>query len=417
MDPVTQGIFNSPYVDTIIALVLVYALLSILVSILLEAWNKCIKERGVFLQRAVYRLLDDPLNRNFGYLIYQHPIINKMRRDGNSYPYYIPSEGFANALIDTLADQAVKFQYVKDEDGRYTMTPEVYGTAGPLAGDPGLDQRLQLGVRNLADSEFKRLMVNFIDRNKRHGPPDAGNAPGDLRLDMDRLKQELGRWFDDYMDRASGEYKDDQRRKLRIIGLVVALALNVDSLHLTKVFLLDQDLRNSMVAEAERVSDQYEEQKRMAAADTLPIDQMLRAVGAPASATALPAARKAELVQQLADTQYTQYQRQAEQVLDLVRRWQLPLGWNPGEAPWSWFSGDRLKEVPKEFKPSQRAVLNHFQKRNRWSWMNLLMWLAGIGVTTISLSMGAPFWFELLVKLINMRRAGPKPQSTTARNT
>ncbi|MBP9081204.1 MAG: hypothetical protein KBF80_13235 [Flavobacteriales bacterium] len=72
MDPITQGVFNSPYLDTIIALVLVYALLSILVSILLEAWNKRTKERGVFLQRVVYRLLDDPLNRNFGYLIY-HP--------------------------------------------------------------------------------------------------------------------------------------------------------------------------------------------------------------------------------------------------------------------------------------------------------------------------------------------------------
>lgn len=47
MDPVTQGIFNSPYLDTIISLVLVFALLSILVSILLESWNKRTKERGV----------------------------------------------------------------------------------------------------------------------------------------------------------------------------------------------------------------------------------------------------------------------------------------------------------------------------------------------------------------------------------
>ncbi len=120
-----------------------------------------------------------------------------MRRDGNSYPYYIPAEGFANALIDTLADQAVKFHYVKGEDGRYTMSPEVFGADGPLPVDAGLDLRLQQGVRNLADSEFKRLMTNFIDRNKRPYKPDPARPQEILRLDMDRLKLELGRWFDD----------------------------------------------------------------------------------------------------------------------------------------------------------------------------------------------------------------------------
>lgn len=97
-----SAMLDNPYVDTIISLVLVYALLSILVSILLESWNRRVKERGVFLQKVIFRLLDDPLNKNYGYLIYQHPIINKMRRDEHSYPHYIPSEGFANALIDTL---------------------------------------------------------------------------------------------------------------------------------------------------------------------------------------------------------------------------------------------------------------------------------------------------------------------------
>ena len=85
------AMLDNPYIDTIISLVLVYALLSILVSTLLETWNRRTKERGVFLQKVIFRLLDDPLNKNYGYLIYQHPIINKMRRDGNSFTHYIPA--------------------------------------------------------------------------------------------------------------------------------------------------------------------------------------------------------------------------------------------------------------------------------------------------------------------------------------
>lgn len=94
---------NSPYLDTIICLVLVYALLGTLVSILVEAWNQFIKQRGTFLQKSILRMLEDPLNVNLGYLIYQHPTINRMRKDKHSYPYYISDEIFSNALIETIA--------------------------------------------------------------------------------------------------------------------------------------------------------------------------------------------------------------------------------------------------------------------------------------------------------------------------
>lgn len=414
MEQIALGLVDSPYLDTIIALVLIYALLSMLVSTMLEAWNKRTKARGVFLQKAVFQLLDDPLNRNFGYLIYQHPIINKMRSGGNNYPFYIPSEGFANALIDTLADQAVKFSYVKDHDGRYTLARD-YGAASDMVPDTPLEIRLQAGVRSLADSEFKRLMTNFIDRNKRIDRTTPQQQGEVAHLDLDRLKLELGRWFDDYMDRASGTYKNNQGRKLRILGLLVALGLNVDSIHLTKVLLLDKNLRTSMVLEAERVSDRYEARKTELATDTLSREELLLLLQ-PAQADSIRGAtERMKLVEQLTDTQYARYQAEAEQVLDLVRRWQLPIGWNPGEAPLSWVTKDQLHEVPYEFKPSQRAVLRHFQHRNRWSWRNLLKWMAGIGITAMSLSVGAPFWFDALSKLVNLRRSGPKPKTTNER--
>jgi hypothetical protein len=37
----------------------------------------------------------------------------------------------------------------------------------------------------------------------------------------------------------------------------------------------------------------------------------------------------------------------------------------------------------------------------------ILGWVLGI----IAISMGAPFWFDLLVKLVNVRKAGIKPES------
>jgi hypothetical protein len=417
---------DNPYLDTIISLVLVYALLSILVSVLLEAWNKRTKERGVFLQKVILRLLDDPLNKNYGYLIYQHPIINKMRKDENSFPHYIPAEGFANALIDTLAEGGVtmKTQALlggNDVTGKLaSLSPEeralvefvtVMGDQMPLA------MRLEGGVKRMKESELKRLLMNFLDRNRKEAPSAGGASTQTLPIDLDRLKKELGRWFDDNMERASGEFKNDQRRKLVLLGFLVAIVLNVDSLHLAKVFLLDKDLRASMVAEAERVADNYEQMTRQAT-DSLTTALMVEIVRDTAvlSNGQRTTSKLQERVVDLA-LDDSVYNKQAEEVLLMVRSWQLPIGWNPGEAPWSWVDGRKLKVIPKEFKPSQRAVLEHFKRRNTFNWTNLFKWLIGISITGYTLSLGAPFWFETLVKLVNLRRSGGKPKTTDERNS
>lgn len=418
-----SAMLDNPYVDTIISLVLVYALLSILVSILLESWNRRVKERGVFLQKVIFRLLDDPLNKNYGYLIYQHPIINKMRRDEHSYPHYIPSEGFANALIDTLAEGGVQLKTAAFLDGKEvtgrlaTLSPEERARVEykPVhAEQEALAKRLDTGVRSMKESELKRLLVNFLDRNYAWAQQGDGGAQ-QRSLDMEKLKDELGRWFDGYMERASGEYKNNQRKKLIFLGFLVAIGLNVDSLHLAKVFLLDKDLRDRMVGEAERVADNYQKMAQQAN-DSLDAARLMEVVRD--SGIVMQGHRATSKWQQrvsnlaFADSVYEQ---QAEEVLMLVRNWQLPMGWNPGEAPLSWIDGRDLKVVPREFKPSQRAVLEHFKRRNTWHPWNLLKWIVGICISGIALSRGAPFWFELLVKLVNIRRSGAKPKTTDER--
>jgi hypothetical protein len=42
---------------------------------------------------------------------------------------------------------------------------------------------------------------------------------------------------------------------------------------------------------------------------------------------------------------------------------------------------------------------------------NVVIYLLGIAITAGSLSFGAPFWFDLLVKFVNIRRAGSKPST------
>ena len=41
------------------------------------------------------------------------------------------------------------------------------------------------------------------------------------------------------------------------------------------------------------------------------------------------------------------------------------------------------------------------------------MQISGWMLTGIAIAMGAPFWFELLGKFVNVRKAGSKPSSLT----
>ena len=401
---------NNPYLDTIISLTLVFALLSVLVSLLVEAWNQKIKERGVFLQKLIYRLLNDPLNYNYGYHIYQHPIINRMRKDGSSYPYYISADSFCNALIDTVADLGLKVSYIPDGDKTYKMV-RAGGTAA-------LADRFVGSVRGMNESDMKRLFTNFIDRNR--------TADG---LDFAKLKDEMGKWYDDFMDRASGEYKQNQRGKLQLIGILVAIALNVDTFHMARVFMLDKPLRDSTVQNAMNVVDHRDPNDTTAmvfvraayrfTTDTI-VKHRLDSLGIRFHLDSMNMVRAA----------------QADSVFALVQQWRLPIGWDRTEAPLAWWQKDRRGSAARSHRcgttsghtcgdatqpaavkasarlvlpPAEAAMNRYISHRNTALFSTVFLWLLGVVISGYALSFGAPFWFEVLVKLINIRRAGLKP--------
>ncbi|MEO8066888.1 MAG: hypothetical protein ABI599_04265 [Flavobacteriales bacterium] len=395
--------FNNAYFDTIICIVLVFALLSIVVSFVVEWWIEKIKARGSFLQMIIRRILRDDLNHDYGYRLYQHPTINRMRRGIHSYPSYISAEAFSNALIETIAEDGGDERYVLSEDGKT-------GTRVNEMKDKPLGIRFVAGVKVMKESPMRRLFLNFIDRN-------GGTQEGEL--DIHSLKAEIGRWFDDHMDRASGEYKIKLKPKLLGIGLLVAFALNVDTIHLIKVFMLDEPLRNRTVAAAEGVADKYastegqpEEVRIQAVIDTL--------VTMPSDTTVRVRMQDTIVLKVVArmgnDSALARKKQDARDVLDRINRLQLPLGWDQVDVPISWFK-DTPALASKADDPAAASLLAYFDDRNTLTAKNFFLWFFGVIITGFALGQGAPFWFALLVKLVNIRRAGAKPKSTQGSNS
>ena len=326
---------NSPYLDTIICLILVYALLGTLVSILVEAWNQFIKQRGAFLQKSILRMLEDPLNVNLGYLIYQHPTINRMRKDNNSYPYYISDEIFSNALIETIANSACKVFYV-EENGQYKKSYEIAPTAA-------LAERFAKGVKDMNDSEMKTMFINMISR---HTNQDV--------LDMASLKKEMHTWYNDYMERVSGQYKNLNRPKMIGIGLLVAFVLNVDTINITKTFYENKELRDQVVNEAAEVTKTYNNAQN----ETLEkrYDKVLEVLtDSTKKNDSVANVMMNTLIKKMEEQKLLHQQQinQANEVALIMQRWQIPLGYNWNDVPLSWFNKNRISIINKGASPTR----------------------------------------------------------------
>jgi hypothetical protein len=158
-------------------------------------------------------------------------------------------------------------------------------------------------------------------------------------------------WFNHTMDRASGWYKRRTQLMLLILGLAIAIGLNVDTIRVTQRLWTDAPLRSAVAEEVKK----------------LPVP----ATTTPPVAPVGPSGTTSTTTGQLG-TQVDQIEKDLRQVTAL----RLPLGWGRGLTP----SGA----------------------------LGWLAALAGWVITAIALSLGAPFWFDLLAKFTNVRGTGTK---------
>jgi hypothetical protein len=166
--------------------------------------------------------------------------------------------------------------------------------------------------------------------------------------DIEKLRDSVANWFDHAMDRVSGLYKRWLKYISFGIGLAVALAINADSVSVAKALWHDPTVRAQIASTAEHTE--------------------IKSTASDASKT---------LKSSLDD-------------LEQLRG--FPLGWTLSQG-----------ETAVATMPWWEPLLTM-----SW-WERLLVKIVGLGLTAVALSLGAPFWFDLLSKFMNIRGSGAKP--------
>jgi len=191
--------FGSTVLEVAIGLTFCYGTLALVVSTLQEALAAAFGLRANMLCAAIKRMLDDPRCEALAQSLYDHPLVNPHGSTGNGKsgrrplsvrlarpgPSYIEPAHFALALLDSLRS------------------------------NPAIP--LQAAIEALPDEQVKRVLLALYRQ-----------AAGDLQ----RFQDGIAGWFNSAMERLSGVYKRRQLLISFLLALLLAILLNVDSIHL-----------------------------------------------------------------------------------------------------------------------------------------------------------------------------------------
>lgn len=407
--------------------------------------------RAIMLENAIGNMLTDPaILQQF----YNHPLIQSLYggKEGDKKPSYIPSAEFAQVMMDILSTSGSEASLLQQQ--LYKLKGEILSKCGlkkakaqkqlglilallrrMLVEKSGSESgRETLETVNKALEEFgnefsgARPVINravgtvqsLKEEIKRHlaklykdqallsesTPQKIISGVSALSITHPRLKQtmdalligvtemslesEMGLgqirnnlevWYNDSMDRLTGSYKRRTQITIFLIGLLMALLLNVDSLLLANRLWQEPYRGNSLVTSAESITEENTDE---------------------------------ELASNI--------QEGISSLKTLLSNINLPIGWlsaradtgsREGTASASTcyiFPANSFNEYGVQIGNQCYQVVNAPLPSDMTGW---LLKALGLLLTGVAVSQGAPFWFDVLKKITNVRLAGLNPSEGT----
>jgi hypothetical protein len=407
--------FDSVALNVVIGLVFIYLLYSLLATTINEALAATFSLRAKKLQLAITRMLDDGVmyHENIWWMLgdffgrswknikgffsflstkkrkapstlmehfYDHPGIKYLGENKiSNKPSYISPAFFAKALTDVLIEK------------------------GQSAGGQSARLQLQAGIDALgAKSETAKFIRTLLN--------DSNN-------DIEKFKEALEQWFNETMSRTSGWYKKQSQRITFAIGLVLAILFNVDTISIVKELSADPKAANKMADMAAKYVETHKDSAgRLNEKEKQTVDELFHSAHMQVSQDINGANAIIGLGWSIPnDTsagcsiiQKNALKTKADSVncLECMKKIKSTslFGWTPYLA--EPVNGQKEATVNAAGK-ARYVICMAFSSARR---------ILGYMLTALAISFGAPFWFDLLNKLIQIRGSGAKPEEDKKKN-
>jgi hypothetical protein len=251
----------------------------------------------------------------------------------------------------------------------YSLFPGDYSPPGSSSA-PGTLARGKALPSYIPAGNFAAALMDLVARGPSTTAPDVANVSKSVSLadvraniskldnlpvqravltaldtasgDLEKAKKNLEHWYDSAMDRVSGRYKRSTQLVVFLIGLGIAVGFNVNTISLADYLYRNETQRGALVAQAQVASGSEEFLK-------------------------------------------SNYQDVRDQIINM----RLPVGWDQTDP-------DSAQTVGAG---QPRPALKGFSA----FWHDYLVPPIGWLLTAFAITLGAPFWFDILNKIMVIR--------------
>jgi methyl-accepting chemotaxis protein len=372
-----------PALDVAISLTFIYLLLSLLGSGIKEGASALLNLRGKALINGLEGLLSDA-PQSGKVVDFFGPFIGKMT------DFLVASKALLRREKESAKPGKKPTEETATGDQSKSLFFESIITHHLIAPPSGSSLPSYIAARTFSTVLIDTLInkgagtVSFIDIQAAIKDLPEGRAQKVLSAlasqagdDLTKFRDSVERWFDDSMDRVSGAYKRFATNFLLIFGLIAAIAGNIDTISLVRALWTQPALR---AAATQSATAFYDTTSKAAQAAADAASAAASAASAAADASAAGAASDAAATAASAASGVAKSKEDTKRLLKQLTDLDLPIGWSA--AAW----------------------------KSMWHWDSIFERLLGWLITASAVSLGAPFWFDLLGNALKIRAAGPKPE-------
>lgn len=342
--------FGNGLVEVAIGMVFVYLLLSLISTVLNEWIAGLLGMRARNLEKGIRSLFTDG---NLTEEKKECTSNEKEKTDRKSLADAVYGHGLVQSLFRTTW-----INRIFRSRGRPSYIPSRTFAAALLDVLVPADEN---GSKNLA---AVRARVKSLPSSK--GREALLAILGQVQGDIAEARTAIENWYNDGMDRVSGWYKRKSQMILLILAIIITVLTNTDSILVAKTLWNSPTLRASTVAAAEDYVKNYDEQGHPKTKETT-------------------------------DQKPDQVKQKIKSLNDKLDTLHLPIGW-PGTSATNDGDIDKATFDPRTFPSQMDGII-----------FRILGWL----LTAIAVSLGAPFWFDVLNKFMVVRST-VKPKEKSA---
>ena len=240
-----MNLFNIPMVSILLSIIIAWALFAMLCSMIHEAVAQAKAERGRFMKRYLFQQLQDlPNGVNWASLLYLHGTIDLLSRDPSKPTNDIAPHLFAEALIEVVSNA----QIVKISAAKIVGSAANSSTSTPTAGNnynSELLSNFKLATQVLQPSDA----VSFLHQSLKSAELSAlaSGAANNEGLIYNHLVLNIEKWYNEFTQRLTLWYSKTTKKRLLILGIILGLLLNVDSIQLFKIFNTNPQIREAVI--------------------------------------------------------------------------------------------------------------------------------------------------------------------------